>query len=82
MRIKHLFIPVIAATLVLSACGGAAEPPAPPPAPTGPTQADCEGVGAAATAAITALDAGAMTAAMQGFRPKEGDIGWVVREAS
>ena len=40
MRIRHFSIPVIAATLVLSACGGAAEPPAPPPAPTGPTQAE------------------------------------------
>ena len=42
MRIKHLFIPVIAATLALSACGGAAEPPPPPPAPTGPTQAEID----------------------------------------
>ena len=51
MRIKHLFIPVIAATLALSACGGAAEPPAPPPAPTGPTQAEIDAARADSIAA-------------------------------
>ena len=40
MRIKHLFIPAIAITLILSACGGADPPP--PPAPTGPTQAEID----------------------------------------
>ncbi len=40
MRIKHLFIPAIATTLILSACGGADPPP--PPAPTGPTQAEID----------------------------------------
>ena len=51
MRIKHLFIPVIAATLALSACGGAAEPPPPPPAPTGPTQAEIDAARADSIAA-------------------------------
>ncbi len=41
MRIKHLLMPAIAATLVLSACGGSPEPPA-PPEPTGPTQAEID----------------------------------------
>jgi len=40
MRIKHLFIPAIAATLVLSACGGSTPPP--PPGPGGPTQAEID----------------------------------------
>ncbi len=40
MRIKHLIIPVIASTLMLSACGGG-DPPE-PPAPTGPTQAEID----------------------------------------
>lgn len=40
MRITHLFVPVIAATLLLSACGGG-DPPA-PPAPTGPSQAEID----------------------------------------
>ncbi len=40
MRIKHLFIPAIATTLVLSACGGSTPPPA--PLPTGPTQAEID----------------------------------------
>ena len=40
MRIKHLFIPAIATTLILSACGGADPPP--PPGPTGPTQAEID----------------------------------------
>ncbi len=41
MRIKHLLIPAIVATFVLSACGGSPEPP-PPPGPTGPTQAEID----------------------------------------
>jgi len=40
MSIKHLFIPAIAITLVLSACGGS--PPPPAPGPTGPTQAEID----------------------------------------
>ena len=40
MRIKHLFIPAIATTLVLSACGGSTPPP--PPGPSGPTQAEID----------------------------------------
>ena len=40
MRIKHLIIPVIASTLMLSACGGG-DPPE-PSAPTGPTQAETD----------------------------------------
>jgi len=40
MRIKNLFVPVIAATLLISACGGG-DPPE-PPAPTGPTQAEID----------------------------------------
>ena len=40
MRIKHLFIPAIAGTLILSACGGGDPPP--PPGPTGPTQAEIQ----------------------------------------
>ena len=40
MRITHLFVPAIAATLILSACGGGDPPP--PPAPTGPTQAEID----------------------------------------
>ena len=40
MRIKHLIIPAIASTLMLSACGGG-DPPE-PPAPTGPTQAEID----------------------------------------
>ena len=39
MRITHLFVPAIAATLILSACGGS---PPPPPSPTGPTQAEID----------------------------------------
>ena len=42
MRIKHLLIPAIVATFVLSACGGSSEPPPPPPGPTGPTQAEID----------------------------------------
>ena len=38
MRIKNLFLPAIASSLILSACGGSA----PPPAPTGPTQAEID----------------------------------------
>lgn len=41
MRITHLFVPAIAATLILSACGGD-PPPAPSPSPTGPTQAEID----------------------------------------
>ncbi len=41
MRITHLFIPAIAATLILGACGGG-DPPPPPPGPTGPTQAEID----------------------------------------
>ena len=41
MRITHLFVPAIAATLILSACGGSPPPP-PPPSPTGPTQAEID----------------------------------------
>jgi peptidoglycan-associated lipoprotein len=40
MRIKHLFIPAIAGTLILSACGGGDPPP--PPGPTGPNQAEID----------------------------------------
>ena len=40
MRIKHLFIPAIVTTLVLSACGGSTPPP--PPGPGGPTQAEID----------------------------------------
>ena len=40
MRITHLFVPVIAVTLILSACGGGDPPEA--PAPTGPTQAEID----------------------------------------
>ena len=40
MRITHLFVPVIAATLILSACGGGDPPP--PPMPGGPTQAEID----------------------------------------
>jgi peptidoglycan-associated lipoprotein len=39
MRITHLFVPAIATTLILSACGGS---PPPPPTPTGPTQAEID----------------------------------------
>ncbi len=39
MRITHLFVPAIAITLILSACGGS---PPPPPTPTGPTQAEID----------------------------------------
>ena len=39
MRITHLFAPAIAATLILSACGGS---PPPPPSPSGPTQAEID----------------------------------------
>ena len=39
MRITHLVVPAIAATLILSACGG--DPP-PAPSPTGPTQAEID----------------------------------------
>ena len=40
MRNKHLFLPAIAATLILSACGGGDPPP--PAAPSGPTQAEID----------------------------------------
>ena len=56
MRIKHLLMPAIAATLVLSACGGSAEPPA-PPEPTGPTQAEIDAERDAAAAATAAEEA-------------------------
>jgi peptidoglycan-associated lipoprotein len=56
MRIKHLLIPAIAATLVLSACGGSAEP-APTPEPTGPTQAEIDAERDAAAAARAAEEA-------------------------
>ena len=56
MRIKHLLIPAIVATFVLSACGGSPEPP-PPPGPTGPTQAEIDAENAAAAAAAAAEQA-------------------------
>jgi len=56
MRIKHLLMPAIAATLVLSACGGSAEP-APTPEPTGPTQAEIDAERDAAAAARAAEEA-------------------------
>jgi peptidoglycan-associated lipoprotein len=40
MRNKRLFIPAIAITIVLSACGGGDPPP--PPAPTGPDQSEID----------------------------------------
>ena len=40
MRIKNLFLPAVAATLILSACGGGDPPP--PPGPSGPTQAEID----------------------------------------
>ena len=40
MRITHLFVPAIATTLILSACGGG-DPPE-PPAPDGPNQAEID----------------------------------------
>ena len=49
-------MPAIAATLVLSACGGSAEPPA-PPEPTGPTQAEIDAERDAAAAATAAEEA-------------------------
>ncbi len=56
MRIKHLLMPAIAATLVLSACGGSPEPPM-PPEPTGPTQAEIDAERDAAAAARAAEEA-------------------------
>ncbi len=56
MRIKYLLMPAIAATLVLSACGGSAEP-APTPEPTGPTQAEIDAERDAAAAARAAEEA-------------------------
>ena len=40
MRITHLFLPAIATTLILGACGGS--PPPAPPGPGGPTQAEID----------------------------------------
>ena len=41
MSIKHFFIPAIATTLILGACGGSPPPPPPPtPDDTGPTAAE------------------------------------------
>ena len=40
MRITHLFVPAIAATLIFSACGGS--PPPEAPGPMGPTQAEID----------------------------------------
>ena len=54
MRITHLFIPAIAATLILSACGGADPPP--PPGPTGPTQAEIDAARADSIAAARAAE--------------------------
>ncbi len=54
MRITHLFIPAIAATLSLSACGGADPPP--PPGPTGPTQAEIDAARADSIAAARAAE--------------------------
>ena len=64
MRIKHLFIPAIAGTLILSACGGGDPPP--PPGPTGPTQAEIQARNdsiAAARAAEAAREAAERDAA-------------------
>ena len=40
MSIKHFFIPAIATTLILGACGGSPPPPPPAPDDTGPTAAE------------------------------------------
>ena len=56
MRIKHLLIPAIVATFVLSACGGSPEPP-PPPGPTGPTQAEIDAENDSIAAARAAEEA-------------------------
>jgi peptidoglycan-associated lipoprotein len=64
MRIKHLFIPAIAGTLILSACGGGDPPP--PPEPMGPTQAEIDARNdsiAAARAAEAAREAAERDAA-------------------
>ena len=55
MSIKHLFIPAIAITLILGACGG--PPPPPPPEPTGLTQAEIDAARADSLAAAGAADA-------------------------
>ncbi len=77
MRIKHLFVPAIAATLILSACGGSAEPP-PPPEPTGPTAAEiaARNDSIAAAAAAAEARAAAERAAAQAERDR------MAREAS
>jgi len=56
MRIKHLLVPAIVATFVLSACGGSPEPPA-PPGPTGPTQAEIDAENDSIAAARAAEEA-------------------------
>ncbi len=56
MRIKHFFIPVIAATLILSACGGS-PPPVETPGPSGPTQAEIDARNDSIAAARAAEDA-------------------------
>ncbi len=48
MRIKHLFVPAIATTLILSACGGSPPPPPPPPpGDDGAAQARADSIAAA-----------------------------------
>ena len=54
MRITHLFVPAIAATLILSACGGS---PPPPPSPSGPTQAEIDARNDSIAAARSAEEA-------------------------
>ena len=64
MRIKHLYLPVVAITIILSACGGGDPPPT--VIPTGPTQAEIDARNdsiAAARAAETARAAAEREAA-------------------
>ena len=56
MSIKHLFIPAIATTLILGACGGSPPPPPPPPMPAGPTQAEIAAARADSIAAARAAE--------------------------
>ena len=54
MRIKHLFLPAIAATIISGACGGSPPPTTPPP--TGPTAAELAAARADSIAAARAAE--------------------------
>ncbi len=70
MSIKHFFIPAIATTLILGACGGSPPPP-PPPEPTGPTAAELAQQQADSLAAVRRAEQARLDAAAAAQRRED-----------